>query len=294
MLCLSLLRGGLGLQEFWRGPPPVRTQLIQQFFPEEVQVQILEELAPVASSVNGSSLEFVEDRSGSLHRCHLVCLLGLLLGNSGGVEPGLDFESLHRRRVEGPAFLALFLVPRQWRPLPHWGRQEILVQLHGAVPDHRPDRGGDEVREAGLVRVLACHRVGGQLTDVHRGAELEVAGGPGPYQRAFGTCGPGRRPDRIALVIHCQLPVRARHFKGGQVGRRVDGLRLLATPHALPGALLHPGHGATGADPGCGFLTQGAVLQAPISQASALACPLVAVVASKHGKSPAIWSSLNW
>ena len=207
-------------------------------------------------------LEFVEDRRGSLHRCHLVCLLGLLLGNSGGVEPGLDFESLHRRRVEGPAFLALFLVPRQWRPLPHWGRQEILVQL-------RPDRGGDEVREAGLVRVLACHRVGGQLADVHRGAELEVAG---PVRiRAFGTCGPGRRPDRIALVIHCQLPMRARHLQGGQVGRRVDGLRLLATPHALPGALLHPGHGAAGADPGCGFLTQGAVLQAPISQASALA-----------------------
>ena len=111
VLCLSLLRGGLGLQEFWRGPPPVRTQLIQQFFAEEVQVQILEELAPVASAVNGSSLEFVEDRSRSFHRCHLVCLLGLLLGNSGGVEPGLDFESLHRRRVEGPAFLALFLVP---------------------------------------------------------------------------------------------------------------------------------------------------------------------------------------
>ena len=41
VLCLSLLRGGLGLQEFWRGPPPVRTQLIQQFFAEEVQVQIL-------------------------------------------------------------------------------------------------------------------------------------------------------------------------------------------------------------------------------------------------------------
>ena len=138
--------------------------------------------------------------------------------------------------------------------------------------------------------------------------------------------------------------MRARHFQGGQVVRRVDGLRLLATPHALPGALLHPGHGATGADPGCGFLTQGAVLQAPISQASALASllsrgaeqglmlilhlgdverldhtlqapllelgalkasqepldvlgsrrSLVAVVASKHGKSPHIWSSLNW
>ena len=140
---------------------------------------------------------------------------------SSWVEPGLDFESLHRRRVEGPAFLALFLVPRQWRPLPHWGLQEILVQLHGAVPDHRPDRGGDEVREAGLVRVLACHRVGGQLADVHRGAELEVAD---PVRiRAFGTCGPGRCPDRVALVIHCQLPVRARHFQGGQVGRRVDG-----------------------------------------------------------------------
>ena len=43
VLCLSLLRGGLGLQELRRGPPPVRTQLIQQFFAEEVQVQILEE-----------------------------------------------------------------------------------------------------------------------------------------------------------------------------------------------------------------------------------------------------------
>ena len=54
--------------------------------------------------------------------------------------------------------------------------------------------------------------------------------------------------------------------QGGQVGRRVNGLRLLAAPHALPGALLHPGHGAAGADPGCGLLTQGAVLQAPIPQ----------------------------
>ena len=192
----------------------------------------------------------MEDRRGSLHRCHLVCLLGLLLGNGGGVEPGLDLEGLHRRRVEGPAFLALFLVARQWRPLPHGGRQELLVQLHGAVPDHRPDRGGDEVREAGLVRVLACHRVGGQLADVYRGAELEVAG---PVRiRAFGTCGPGLRPDRISLVVHRQLPVRARHFQGGQVGRRVNGVRLLAAPHALPGALLHPGHGAAGADPGGG------------------------------------------
>ena len=46
---------------------------------------------------------------------------------------------------------------------------------------------------------FAGHRVGGQLADVHRGTELEVAG---PVRvRAFGTCGPGRRPDRIALVI---------------------------------------------------------------------------------------------
>ena len=134
--------------------------------------------------------------------------------------------------------------------------------------------------------------------------------------------------------------MRARHFQGGQVGRRVDGLRLFAAPHTLPGALLHPGHGAAGADPGGGLLTQGTVLQAPVPQASALAnllsrgaeqglmlilhlgdverlnhalqAPLlelgalkasqeaaghpwlVAVVASKHGKSPAIWSSLNW
>ena len=115
-------------------------------------------------------------------------------------------------------------------------RQKLLVQLHGAVPDHRPDRGGDEVREAGLVRVLAGHRVAGQLADVHRGTELEVAG---PVRvRVFGTCGPGRRPDRIALVIHRQLPMRARHLQGGRVGRRVNGLRLLAAPHALRGALL--------------------------------------------------------
>ena len=73
--------------------------------------------------------------------------------------------------MEGSAFLALFLVAWQWGPLPRWGRQKLLVQLH----DHRPDRGGDEVREAGLVRVLAGHRVGGQLADVHRGTELEVA-----------------------------------------------------------------------------------------------------------------------
>ena len=58
---------------------------------------------------------------------------------------------------------------------------------------------------------------------------------------------------------------------GGRVGRRVNGLRLLAAPHALRGALLHPGHGAAGADPGCGLLAQGAVLQAPVPQASALA-----------------------
>ena len=209
-------------------------------------------------------LKFVEDRRGALHRFHLVRLLGLFLGDGGDVEPGLNLEGLHRRRVEGSAFLALFLVAWQWGPLPRWGRQKLLVQLHGAVPDHRPDRGGDEVREAGLVRVLAGHRVGGQLADVHRGTELEVAG---PVRvRAFGTCGPGRRPDR-ALVIHRQLPMRARHLQGGQV----NGLRLLAAPHALRGALLHPGHGAAGADPGCGLFAQGAVLQAPVPQASALA-----------------------
>ena len=160
----------------------------------------------------------------------------------------------------------------------------------------------------------------------------------------FGTCGPGRRPDRIALVIHRQLPMRAPHLQGGRVGRRVNGLRLLAAPHALRGALPHPGHGAAGADPGCGLLAQGAVLQTAVPQASAfanllsrgaepslmlvlhlgdveslhnalqapllelgalkasqeptsLACSrrsLVAVVASKQGKSPTIWSSLNW
>ena len=65
--------------------------------------------------------------------------------------------------------------------------------------------------------------------------------------------------------------MRARHLQGGRVGRCVNGLRLLAAPHALRGALLHPGHGAAGADPGCGLLAQGAVLQAPVPQASALA-----------------------
>ena len=227
-----LLRSGLGLEELRCGSPPVRTQLVQQLLTEEVQVQVLQEQAPITSSINGPPLKFVEDRRGALHRFHLVRLLGLFLGDGGGVEPGLNLEGLHRRRVEGSAFLALFLVAWQWGPLPRWGRQKLLVQLHGAVPDHRPDRGGDEVREAGLVRVLAGHRVGGQLADVHRGTELEVAG---PVRvRAFGTCGPGRRPDRIALVIH----------------------------RALRGALLHPGHGAAGADPGCGLLAQGAVLQA--------------------------------
>ena len=46
---------------------------------------------------------------GALHRFHLVRLLGLFLGDGGGVEPGLNLEGLHRRRVEGSAFLALFL-----------------------------------------------------------------------------------------------------------------------------------------------------------------------------------------
>ena len=261
MFRFRLLRSGLGLDELRCGSPPVRTQLVQQLLTEEVQVQVLQEQAPITSSVNGPPLKFVEDRRGALHRFHLVRLLGLFLGDGGGVEPGLNLEGLHRRRVEGSAFLALFLVAWQWGPLPRWGRQKLLVQLHGAVPDHRPDRGGDEVREAGLVRVLAGHRVGGQLADVHRGTELEVAG---PVRvRVFGTCGPGRRPDRIALVIHRQLPMRARHLQGGRVGRRVNGLRLLAAPHALRGALLHPGHGAAGADPGCGLLAQGAVSRPP-------------------------------
>ena len=183
-----LLRSGLGLEELRCGSPPVRTQLVQQLLTEEVQVQVLQEQAPITSSVNGPPLKFVEDRRGALHRFHLVRLLGLFLGDGGGVEPGLNLEGLHRRRVEGSAFLALFLVAWQWGPLPRWGRQKLLVQLHGAVPDHRPDRGGEEVREAGLVRVLAGHRVGGQLADVHRGTVLEVAG---PVRvRAFHTWGP--------------------------------------------------------------------------------------------------------
>ena len=90
----------------------------------------------------------LEIRGGALHRFHLVRLLGLILGD-GGVEPGLNLEGLRRRRVEGSAFLALFLVAWQWGPLPRWGRQKLLVQLHGAVPDHRPDRGGDKVQGRG-------------------------------------------------------------------------------------------------------------------------------------------------
>ena len=228
---------------------------------------------PPSSSVTGPTLKFMEDRRGALHRFHLVRLLGLILGDGGGVEPGLNLEGLHRSRVEGSTFLALFLVAWQWGPLPRWGRQKRLVQLHGAVPDHRPDRGGDEVREAGLVRVLAGHRVGGQLADVHRGTELEVAG---PVRvRAFGTCGPGRRPDRIALVIHRQLPMRARHLQGGRVGRRVNGLRLLAAPHALRGALPHPGHGAAGADPDVGSLPRGRFSRPPYPRPARLptCCP---------------------
>ena len=57
----------------------------------------------------------LEIRGGPpLHRFHLVRLLGLILGDGGGVEPGLNLEGLHRRRVEGSAFLPLFLVARQW------------------------------------------------------------------------------------------------------------------------------------------------------------------------------------
>ena len=109
---------GLGLEELRCGSPPVRTQLVQQLLTEEVQVQVLQEQAPIASSVNGPPLKFVEDRRGALHRFHLVRLLGLFLGDGGGVEPGLNLEGLHRRRVEGSAFLALFLVAWQWGPLP--------------------------------------------------------------------------------------------------------------------------------------------------------------------------------
>ena len=112
-----LLRSGLGLEELRCGSPPVRTQLVQQLLTEEVQVQVLQEQAPITSSVNGPPLKFVEDRRGALHRFHLVRLLGLFLGDGGGVEPGLNLEGLHRRRVEGSAFLALFLVAWQWGPL---------------------------------------------------------------------------------------------------------------------------------------------------------------------------------
>ena len=43
VLCLRLLRSGLGLEELRCGSPSVRTQLIQQLLAEEVQVQVLEE-----------------------------------------------------------------------------------------------------------------------------------------------------------------------------------------------------------------------------------------------------------
>ena len=134
-----------------------------------------------------------------------------------------------RSRVEGSAFLALFLVAWQWGPLFGWGRQKRLV----AVPDHRPDRGGDEVREAGLVRVLAGHRVGGQLADVHRGTELEVAG-PVQGLRHLRT-GPPSRP-------HCP----------GHPPSTAN----VRPPSPAP--FSYPGHGAAGADPGCGLLAQGA------------------------------------
>ena len=45
-----LLRSGLGLEELRCGSPPVRTQL-QQLLTEEVQVQVLQEQAPITSSV---------------------------------------------------------------------------------------------------------------------------------------------------------------------------------------------------------------------------------------------------
>ena len=156
--------------------------------------------------------------------------------------------------------------------------------------------------------------------------------------RARSVSGPSAPADRASVqtafpwssTVSCQcVPAISRVAKLVAVS--------IAAPHALPGAL---GHGAAGADPGCGLLTQGAVLQAPIPQAGALAhllsrgaepglmlifhlgdierlnnalqAPLLElgalkasqepldilrrslVVASKHGKSPAIWSSLNW
>ena len=163
------------------------------------------------------------------------------------------------------AFLALFLVPRQWRPLPHWGLQEILVQLHGAVPDHRPDRGGDEVREAGLVRVLARHRVGGQLADVHRGAELE-----GPYQglRHLRT-GPPSRP-------HCPgHPLSAASacppFPGWP---SCSPCRWAPSSCHTPCTSWRPSSPRAWCNRGRSRMWvpyQWAVLQAPISQASALA-----------------------
>ena len=116
-----LLRSGLGLEELRCGSPPVRTQLVQQL------------LSPSPGSSGAGPhhllrqwppLKFVEDRRGALHRFHLVRLLGLILGDGGGVEPGLNLEGLHRRRVEGSAFLALFLVAWQWGPLPPVGPSE--------------------------------------------------------------------------------------------------------------------------------------------------------------------------
>ena len=112
-----------------------------------------------------------------------------LLGDGGGVEPGLNLEGLHRRRVEGSAFLALFLVAWQWGPLPRRGRQKLLVQLHGAVPDHRPDEEGtksEKLAWSGFSQAIGS--VASSLTSTEalslRSRARSVSGPSAPADRA--------------------------------------------------------------------------------------------------------------
>ena len=93
--------------------------------------------------------------------------------------------------------------------------------------------------------------------------------------RARSVSGPSAPADRAAVqtalpwssTVNCQcVPAISRVAELVAVS-----MGSVFLPHPLRGALPHPGHGAAGADPGCGLLAQGAVLQAPVPQASALA-----------------------
>ena len=75
--------------------------------------------------------------------------------------------------------------------------------------------------------------------------------------RARSVSGPSAPADRAAVqtallwssTVNCQcVPAISRVAELVAVS--------IAAPHALRGALLHPGHGAAGADPGCGLLAQ--------------------------------------